>query len=219
MEKGKKKSKNTYQRIQKIWSHPTTLATGLFVLYLTADATLLNTSRAPDGKYTVIYLGLALGLFFTAYVLPYWNGKRRRATKDIPSGIKNKKRFVTVTYFITAAIAITASMLYHQMGDDLLPSLSSTYYESQVNVLVLVAPIMEELIFRYVLYDMWARARFGKVKGILLSGAIFVVCHPVTGLEGLVLYWIPTILFYVIYEEFGLYGSILSHAIFNFIAL
>ena len=82
-----------------------------------------------------------------------------------------------------------------------------------------MAPVMEELSFRYLLYDRWAKPRFGTVKAVLLTGFLFVICHPVGNINAMILYWIPTLAFYLVYDSFGLYGSIVAHMIYNFVAL
>lgn len=54
-----------------------------------------------------------------------------------------------------------------------------------------------------------------------ISGSIldFVMFHPVTNMHALVIYWVPTLLFFLVYYEFGLYGSIVIHILYNMMAI
>lgn len=99
------------------------------------------------------------------------------------------------------------------------PVESISYSRSQLITILVLAPIMEELTYRYLVYDKWAKKRFGWFKGMLLVGLIFIITHPITGMSGFVLYWLPTIVLYLTYNEYGLYMSIFIHIVFNIIAI
>lgn len=191
----------------------------LIVIYFLMDTYLLNTNEEMDTTTLGLCLGFSLALFYLYYVHSRIFGPERKGAKDIPSFCKNQKRVVWIGYFILILLSVLLFLGYEPIATDWFPSLGNTYYRSQLTLLLLIAPIIEELSFRYFLYDRWARRKYGIVKGILLTGLIFVICHPVANIQSMILYWVPTLAFYLIYESFGLYGSIAAHMIFNFVAL
>ena len=105
------------------------------------------------------------------------------------------------------------------MMPKLFPVLAERYYNSQLMLMLFVAPVIEEVIFRYLLYDRWLRPKWGWLGGFLASSFLFVICHPVTNVHAMVIYWVPTVLFFLVYHEFGLYGAILIHMVYNMMAI
>lgn len=224
VEKQKKRKSGKQRERPRIAGHffqkkPFWTGMSLIILYFLMDAYLLDTGEELKTITLGLCLGGSLGLFYLYYVHGRLFGPERKDTKDIPSFIKNKKRASGIGFLILLLISVLLFIGYDPIATDWFSSLGETYYRSQLTLLLLIAPMIEELAFRYFLYDRWARRKYGVVKGILLTGLIFVICHPVGNIQSIILYWVPTLVFYMIYETFGLYGSITTHMIFNFVAL
>lgn len=224
-EKPKKKKKR--KKVLQIQEHylellekkPLWTAVILIVLYFLMEYILLDVVEDAGAVVSSVCILLALGLFYSLYVAGYQINYPMREGKDIPAYVEKKRRFVLRCFRIMTLLTIIIPLGYDEIIIKWMPNLRMVYYESQVYLYILIAPIFEELTFRYFLYDKWARPKWGALKGFLISGILFVICHPVANLESMVLYWVPTLLFYLVYDSFGLYGSIAAHMIFNFIAL
>lgn len=198
-------------------THPIVVAILLLSIYFTMDSNLLNVNK-DIGMFPVRFF-----LFFTTAVLYlcYVNGYVFGVSKpgiDLPGFVKHPKRYVIGIFGLLTILTIIIAFGYDGIIK-CMPNLDAVYYPSQIYLMVWIAPVFEELVFRYYLYDNWARKKYGKILGIIFTGIIFVFCHPITDINSLVLYWIPTLLFYMVYETFGLYGSILVHILYNLIAL
>jgi len=90
------------------------------------------------------------------------------------------------------------------------------YYKMLLLVLVIVlAPFVEEYIFRYYIYDKLLLPRMHAFAAALISTALFTLLHfNVSGIPtflGLGLYCT------FIYEKKGFYGAVLTHMISNFL--
>lgn len=179
--------------------------------YFIMDAALLNVDRDAGWLSVTACLCVTLALFYACYAMQYQFG--------FQAATRKKKMSVVVMFAVLSIVSFIILFAYEDIVAGWFPNLNNIYYPSQVLLLVLIAPISEELVFRYLLYDKWTKTKFGVLRGILLTSILFVICHPVTNIESMVLYWIPALLFYLVYESFGLYGSILAHMVFNFIAL
>lgn len=212
---GKKILTKNYKFFQK---HPIYTALSLITLYFIYDIYLLNLYNDSATKLAWLGLALVYVIFYVYYIHGYVVNCLPKRRRDQPEDWKHPRRNVLIGYVLLIIITLVGAISY-PYWIKAFPGVESAYYPSQVILLVLIAPIMEELCFRYFLYDRWARLRFGVWKGILLTGFLFVICHPVSDLRGVLLYWAPTICFYFVYDSFGLYGSIAAHMIFNFIAL
>lgn len=203
--------------------HKRPILNGILILaiYWVMDDLLLNVTDHVDKWQIILSLGMTLMIFYLYYVLGYIFDCYPAALeyKDIPSNVKNRKKYVMTMFYLLLVLTITIPLGYDTIITKWIPILNQTYYPSQVLLLVCIAPILEELVFRYFLYDQWARIKYGPIKGMIVTGFLFVICHPVTDINSMILYWVPTILFYLIYDSFGLYGSILAHILFNLIAL
>lgn len=215
LQAGKKLLTTNYKFFQK---HPLYTAMSLIILYFIYDSYLLH--LYDDSATTLAWIGLALVyvIFYLYYVHGYVVNCLPKRRHDHPDEWKYPRRNALLGYALLILITLSGAIGYSYWVKAF-PGIDSAYYPSQVILLVLIAPMMEELCFRYFLYDRWAKPRFGVWKGILLTGLLFVVCHPVSDLRGILLYWAPTICFYFVYDSFGLYGAIAAHMIFNFVAL
>lgn len=209
---------NAYQKgFQK---HPVGNAFLILAVYWVMDSQLLNVFEDIGSWPAVLGISMTLMIFYLYYVLGYILGYQGEGDgHDVPQSIKNRKKYVMGMFSVLIILTIAIPLGYDKIITKWLPAIDTVYYPSQVLLLVCIAPIMEELVFRYFLYDRWARIKYGTVKGILATGFIFVICHPVSDLNSIILYWVPTLLFYLIYDSFGLYGSITAHILFNLIAL
>lgn len=201
--------------------YPIINAIVLLSIYWVMDGALLNVTKDIGRWQANLSLLSTLILFCLYYVIPYLVTKTTDTYpgKDTPSQVKNKKKYVVIMFCLLILLTSIIPLGYDKIITNKLPSISSAYYPSQIYVLIGIAPIMEECIFRYFLYDKWARLRYGTIKGALITGFLFVICHPVLDLSSFILYGIPTVLFYLIYDSYGLYGSITAHILFNVIAL
>jgi membrane protease YdiL (CAAX protease family) len=93
---------------------------------------------------------------------------------------------------------------------------NSSNFQIQILILaVVVAPIIEELMFRGVLFS-WFRLRFGATFTIITSGLIFAAIHP-QGAIGLVpLGFIGIALGFLREWRNSIIASMVAHACFNF---
>lgn len=204
-----------------VWvqGHPVMMAVIALASYFLLDSYMLNTLTELGDHQTLFCLSIAFAIFYIGYVMQYQFRCQVSGGKDIPAWVRNRRGYAVTFFWALVLIGHIVFISYDAIILNCFPNLESTYYRSQVFLLIFIAPILEELVFRYFLYDRWAQIKFGTVKGMLLTGLLFVVCHPVTSVDGLILYWVPTLLFYLIYDSFGLYGSVIAHMVFNFIAL
>ncbi len=130
--------------------------------------------------------------------------------------------------FICLAIIIFNNFLYNIVDStlgltaptqsvikDLLNSPNYNFFISHSLLIVIVAPITEEIFFRGFIYP-YFKKKFGKVKGIILNGIIFGLAHSsfwlffATCLGGSILA--------LIYERTeSIYSCILAHSVWNMI--
>lgn len=174
--------------------------------FMLDDALMSKYDEAPD---SLLYLGVmyAIAFLFIVHIrrIEYKTKKIKRIAYAMTACIGLS--LLAIIFFYEDIIAIVFSTLYRG------------YPKSQVVLICMIAPILEELAYRYLLYDKWAKQKWGMWKGVLLIGFIFVLMHPINNMSGLALYWLPTALFFMAYNEMGLYWSITIHIIFNVIAL
>ena len=190
-----------------------------FVFYVFLDEYLLNVGDNVPFINIIGGLSLALIYFFLIYVLKYILNISGTSTVDVPPEMAAQpKRFVVVSFLMMTLLTFVFVFGYYF----LIPNNNGAktfYYMSQPCYQAMIAPIMEELMFRYLLYDCWARNKLGRVKGALLIGLIFILLHPITSFNIFIVYWVPVIFLFLFYEQFGLYGAIAAHMIYNILAL
>lgn len=201
--------------------YPVTAAVILIAAYFIMDMYLLGVSEEVETKTQALCLAGVLSVFYLFYVHQKLFRRKKQKGNDLPGFIADKYQnlYVILGFLVLTGLSAVLFFGYGTITTDWFPKLGDEYYQSQILLLVLMAPVMEELSFRYLLYDRWAKPRFGTVKAVLLTGFLFVICHPVGNINAMILYWIPTLAFYLVYDSFGLYGSIVAHMIYNFVAL
>lgn len=188
-------------------AHPVFGGVVIIITYFLLDSVLMDRyDTAPD---SMIYLGIGYAIVFLliSYIRPMIYAKNQN------------KRFVYGITLSCSLLLFGIVLSYDTVIATILPTLHDGYLKPQVISLCFIAPILEELAYRYLLYDKWAKKKWGTWIGAGVIGIIFVMAHPIMGAGGFVLYWLPTILFYVTYNTTGLYGSIVAHILFNIVAL
>lgn len=175
------------------------------VTYFLLDYQFINPYESHKLPEVMGGVSIALLLFTVIYFLP--------AIKE------NRSKSTVFKFLMLVMVAIVFTIAYKPIVGSLLPSIFSGYKFSNVVLIVIIAPILEELAFRYLLYDKWAKPKFGTWKAVLMVGLMFVITHPIVNMNGFALYWLPTLLFFSIYDLGGIYPAILAHMLFNIIAI
>lgn len=199
--------------------HPLFTTASLACLYFVMDDQLLYHGIKASTPTALFCLVLTLSLFCLCYPVESLRKDFGSGEMGMPIWVNRPKRYRWIGYALLLVVVAAALVLYGLFGSKWFPNLAAAYYPSQLVIFLLIAPVMEELTFRYFLYDIWARPKYGTVWGAVASGLIFVACHPVTGWQTFCLYWIPTAVFYVVYHDYGIYGSVLAHMVYNFLAI
>lgn len=202
-----------------IQSNPKLTVLVLVITYFLLDYLMINSAENLHIALIVIFTLLAPSTLYSYYVFDYQRDLFPTGGTDMPKFVKNKKKYATVGWLILLIWSIVFLIVEPVIVPRFFPVLNSTYYQSQIMLMLFIAPVMEEIIFRYLLYDRWLRRKWGWFWGFVVASLIFVVCHPVTNVHSLIIYWAPTLLFFLIYHEFGLYGAIIMHMIYNMMAI
>lgn len=214
------KEKTTKQKKKRqkadIRKRPGTVALLLIIVYFLLDMVMMDVREEPPAILTVIATLWAPVSLFVYYAMDY---QQPFGGTDTPAFVENKQRYVRIGWLVIAIYGILFLIAEPFLVPKFFPTVDSTYYRSQVTVMLYIAPIIEELIYRYFLYDRWLRRQWGWFWGFLAVSLIFVLGHPVANLHSFVIYWIPTVMFFLIYQQFGLYGSILIHMLYNMMAI
>lgn len=191
----------------------------LIATYFLLDYLMMSSAENLHIALIVIFTLLAPSTLYSYYVFDYQRDLFPAGGTDIPKFVKNKKKYATIGWLIILIWGIVFLVAEPVIIPRFFPVLNNTYYSSQIILMLFVAPVMEEIIFRYLLYDRWLRRKWGWFWGFMAASLIFVICHPVTNMHSLIIYWAPTLLFFLIYHEFGLYGAIVMHMIYNMMAI
>jgi membrane protease YdiL (CAAX protease family)/GNAT superfamily N-acetyltransferase len=93
------------------------------------------------------------------------------------------------------------------------PALTFPSWSVQFLVAVVVAPVLEEVFFRGILFQRWAR-RWGTRNAVLASSALFAICH--FELLGHFLFAVVMCALYL--RTRSLWAPIVTHALNNFLA-
>lgn len=120
--------------------------------------------------------------------------------------------------FFGYACLILATGLPVLFGATTMTKLSTPYSISSLLYLAFLAPILEEVIFRQVLYRDWAYY-LNKIIGQIIIGFVFIILHNPTNYYSWIFYVISTIGLYTAYTLSGdnLKVSILIHMTNNVI--
>lgn len=211
--------KGTLKQVSLVQKNPKLTILVMVVTYFLLDYLMMNVKEALHPALIVVCTLLGASTLYSYYGNDYYRGLYPKGGTDIPKFVKNKKRYVLIGWFAIFIWGIILLIAEPIIVPKFFPVLNSTYYQSQILFMLFIAPIMEEIIFRYLLYDRWLKRKWGWFWGFMAASLIFVVCHPVTNMHSVVIYWIPTLLFFLVYQEFGLYGSIVIHMLYNMMAI
>lgn len=123
---------------------------------------------------------------------------------------------------VNLAYVVVLDQLLHY---DVKPQDIVTYYTQAawwlrgflVVEIVLVAPMVEEFVFRYFLYDRFLSDRMPKYIAALLSAGLFTLVH--FNVAGIPTFFGLGLLCVIMYERKGYWGAVIAHGVCNAITL
>jgi hypothetical protein len=107
--------------------------------------------------------------------------------------------------------------LYQRLDEEVLPMLAPASWP-QLAVLAVVAGVGEELLFRGFLQQAFAD-RFGIPSGLVIASLLFGLAHPMSKTYVLLAALIGAWLGVLFVETDGLLAPIVTHALYDFVAL
>jgi membrane protease YdiL (CAAX protease family) len=206
-------------KISLVQRNPKLCTMIMIVMYFLLEYLMVENTESMDRILIVIFTMLAPSMLYSYYVSDYHRGINPQGGTDMPKFVKNKKKYAIIGWLGITIWGVLFLIFEPVVVPKFFKLLDNTYYGSQIMLMLYIAPVMEEIAFRYLLYDRWLRRKMGWFWGFMSASLLFVICHPVTNVHSLIIYWAPTLLFFLIYHEFGLYGSIIMHIIYNMIAI
>lgn len=206
-------------KISLVQRNPKLCTMIMIVMYFLLEYLMVENTESMDRILIVIFTMLAPSMLYSYYVSDYHRGINPQGGTDMPKFVKNKKKYAIIGWLGITIWGVLFLIFEPVVVPKFFKLLDNTYYGSQIMLMLYIAPVMEEIAFRYLLYDRWLRRKLGWFWGFMAASLLFVICHPVTNVHSLIIYWAPTLLFFLIYHEFGLYGSIIMHIIYNMIAI
>lgn len=215
----KEKVQSMVAKKSLVQSNPKLSTFVLIVTYFLLDYVMMDSAENTPMWLSVVFVLLAVSTLFSFYVNDYQRGLGPKDGTDVPAFVKNRQKYTLMGWAVIGIWGILFLILEPIVVPKFFEMVDTTYHQSQIILMLFIAPVMEEIAFRYLLYDRWLRKKLGWLGGFLVASLIFVVFHPVTNAHALIIYWAPTLLFFLVYHEFGLYGSILMHMIYNMMAI
>lgn len=209
-------------KISLVQRNPKLCTMIIIVMYFLLEYLMVENTESVESMdriMIVIFTMLAPSTLYSYYVADYHRGINPQGGMDMPKFVKNKKKYAIIGWLGITIWGVLFLIFEPVVVPKFFKLLDNTYYGSQIMLMLYIAPVMEEIAFRYLLYDRWLRRKMGWFWGFMAASLLFVICHPVTNVHSLIIYWAPTLLFFLIYHEFGLYGSIIIHIIYNMIAI
>lgn len=199
---------------------------GLLIAALTAAAMLGSRDRIDSAAFTIVALEIYGAVAFMAWLLVV----RRRKVTAADLGFKNARAgalllMIPLTIgvlIVNGFVSLVTSLLFGDVpdaGDQLAigGEMSLTDLLSLMSVVVVVGPVVEELVFRGLLFPV-LRARWGIGLGALVSALAFALTHFTLLLIG-VLFVLGFVLAHVFHRYDSLYPPIAMHALNNAFAM
>lgn len=107
--------------------------------------------------------------------------------------------------------------LYEQLGEEVLPMLAPASWP-QLALLAVAAGVGEELLFRGFLQQAFAD-RFGMTAGLIIASVLFGLAHPMSKTYVLLAALMGAWFGVLFVETDGLLAPIVTHALYDFVAL
>lgn len=190
--------------------HPILSGIAIIVLFYIFDTYASQNVNVIDNTVYALIIITMLYIFYMTYM------KTKLASETLTPRLRKVN---LISFAILSVVSIVAFLFYDTIFGTLLPNLYAGYNKSQILLWILVTPVSEELVFRYLFYDKWALSKFKKPIAMLIVAVFFVILHPVTDVPSFIMYFLPTLLLFMSYDMGGIYASIAVHMIFNTLSL
>lgn len=125
--------------------------------------------------------------------------------------------FMFLSKFVSAIFVIIINLVFHvelKSQEIMDMFLNGSWFSIIVlSVLtVIIAPVLEEFIFRHIIYGQISK-RLGKIGAAIISSMLFTLLHY--NLAGVVAFFAVGIYNCYLYEKYGYRAAVLNHSIFN----
>ncbi|HBM80788.1 MAG TPA: hypothetical protein DD426_08125, partial [Clostridiaceae bacterium] len=81
-------------------------------------------------------------------------------------------------------------------------------------MIVFCAPIVEEFVFRYWLYDSVLKRWTGRIISAVITSILFMAAHY--NLQGSIAFFLIGMINCYLYEKYGYWAAVANHFMFNF---
>lgn len=172
----------------------------------------INSLARFFSHYSVVIVVILFCIFFPIFYRKYSLEKK-----------EEKKKIPIWNYLFLVILGIAFSLLYNAI----LGSMNAIYpitnsFEGKINLFsaiistVLLGPILEEYLFRGIVYERLQRY-YPVMKSLLLTGLVFALSH--TDIFGILYAFIFNFMLIFAYEKYNLKGSIIVHISANMASL
>lgn len=179
-----------------------------------------------------IYMGITL---FTEQLMPFILViiififmRRTRGEDEITYYFRplNEKKLEVVLYsivfmflskLVSAVFVMIVNMLFHieLKSQDIMNMFLKGSWLSIIVLSVLtviIAPVLEEFIFRHIIYGQISK-KIGKIAAAIISSMLFTLLHY--NLAGVLAFFAVGIFNCYLYEKYGYRAAVINHSIFN----
>jgi|GEM_PF-5672163 len=230
LKKEKRKEKaNIYPAVRKIkikhfiTSPDTYIAAGLFLMQMLLQSVSIVQINNPEiaTAASVVYIVLALILVIIGVRVI----RKRQFVDPTRRKVKGETIIKSVLLLVTSSAILTTITLIIQSNGGELPTQSNQealrFMQSMAPLttiinIVVIAPLVEELVFR----ELMPYVTGPSILSFVAGSAIFALLHSPAGITGMLSYGsISAVFLYARLKDNNIYSSIIVHGIWNTLAI
>lgn len=129
----------------------------MIATYFLLDYLMMDVTEQLSYGFVVVFALLAVSTLYSFYVFDYHRDIPPTGGTDIPRFVKKKKQYAINGWLGFVLFGALFVLLEPIVVPKFFVVLDTNYFTSQIILMLFIAPIMEEITFRYLMYDRWLK--------------------------------------------------------------
>lgn len=149
--------------------------------------------------------------------LRYRNKSKNTGKRDVKREILHQKIWIAIR-IVSITVLMFSLFIYFHDFNIIVKDYNLSFAIMEITLVAILSPIVQELVFRKAILQMFDKNIFQKLYGILLSSILFAIVHEFYAYKIISMFFWGVFLA-LIYYNYGLFYTILSHALWNFLSI
>lgn len=210
--------------MKNFWIRNTLIAIAIVIALILFDALgysiFFKISKSIPKKIDIDKWDIGIQIFEIILVVlfvRFQNKTKKIGKQDIKGNILQQKIRIAIQVMLITVLMFSVFMYFHDFNIKN-QDFNLSFALIEITLIAILSPIVQELVFRKAILQMFDKNIHQKLYGILLSSILFAMVHEFYAYK-IIGMFIWGMFLALIFYNYGLFYAILSHGLWNFLSI